>query len=63
MLKEYLYLILNERMLNNLSTIITTNLEPGEILTNYGERIFSRLVNKKTSICINLDGEDLRLKK
>lgn len=61
--KEYLYLILNERMLNNLPTIITTNLELGEILTNYGERIFSRLMNKKSSICINLEGEDLRLKK
>lgn len=61
--KEYLYLIINERMLNNLPTIVTTNLEPGEILTNYGERIFSRLINKKTSIAINLDGEDLRLKK
>lgn len=61
--KEYLYLILNERMLNNLPTIITTNLDPDEIITTYGERIFSRLINKKTSIAINLDGEDLRLKK
>lgn len=60
--KEYLYLILNERMLSNLPTIITTNLEMPDILTTYGERIFSRLVNKKTSICINIDGEDLRLK-
>lgn len=61
--KEYLYLILNERMLNNLATIITTNLDMQEILVNYGERIFSRLINKKTSICISLEGEDLRLKK
>lgn len=61
--KEYLYLILNERMLNHLPTIITTNLELQDILVTYGERIFSRLVNKKTSICINLEGEDLRLKK
>ncbi len=61
--KEYLYLIINERMLNHLPTILTTNLEMQDILVNYGERIFSRLVNKKTSIALNLDGEDLRLKK
>lgn len=60
--KEYLYLILSERMLAGKATIITTNLELGDILTTYGERIFSRLVNKKTSICINIDGDDLRLK-
>ena len=60
---EYLYLILNERMLNHLTTIITTNLMPKDILESYGERIFSRLVNKKTSIMINLESEDLRLKK
>lgn len=60
--KEYLYLILNERMLANRATIITTNLQMPDILALYGERIFSRLVNKKTSICINIDGDDKRLK-
>ncbi len=61
--QEYLYLILNERMLSHLRTIITTNLEPKDILNAYGERIFSRLANKKTSIMVSLEGEDLRLKK
>lgn len=61
--QEYLYLILNERMLNKRPTIITTNLMPKDILETYGERVFSRLVNKKTSIMINLESEDLRLKK
>lgn len=61
--KEYLYLILNERMTNRLSTIITTNLEPSELLTTYGERIFSRLMDNKTTIRANIDGVDLRLKK
>ena len=61
--QEYLYLILNERMLNHKQTIITTNLMPKDILETYGERIFSRLVNKKTSIMVNLESEDLRLKK
>jgi DNA replication protein DnaC len=60
---EYLYLILNERLLNNLPTIITTNLDMNDILTHYGERIFSRLANKKISILIKLDNEDIRLKK
>nr|MBQ7884490.1 ATP-binding protein [Clostridia bacterium] len=59
---EYLYMIINERMLNNLTTIITTNLDMNDILTNYGERIFSRLANKKISILIRLENEDLRLK-
>lgn len=61
--KEYLYLILNERMSNNLSTIITTNLAPADILATYGERIFSRLMDNKTTIRANIDGVDLRLKK
>ena len=61
--QEYLYLILNERMLSHKSTIITTNLMPKDIMETYGERLASRLFNKKTSIMINLEGDDLRLKK
>ena len=59
---EYLYLILNERMLNNLPTIITTNLDLRDILAHYGERVFSRISNKKLSLLINLENDDLRLK-
>ncbi|MBO7526403.1 MAG: ATP-binding protein, partial [Clostridia bacterium] len=33
--KEYLYMILNERMLKKLSTIITTNLYPNDLLEHY----------------------------
>ncbi len=61
--QEYLYLIINERMFAKKPTIVTTNLMPTDILNTYGERIFSRLSNKKTSIMINLESEDLRLKK
>lgn len=61
--KEYLYLILNERILNKLPTIITTNLDINDLFNTYGERITSRLINKKTSIIINLENEDLRMKK
>ena len=58
---EYLYLILNERLNSNKKTIITTNLNLEEILSRYGERIFSRIANKKTSKCFQMQGNDLRL--
>lgn len=60
--KEYLYLIINERSINHLRTIITTNLDLNEICDRYDERIFSRLRNKKNSLVINLKGDDIRLK-
>ncbi len=60
--KEYLYLILNERIINDRSTIVTTNLSPDGIIDRYGERIFSRLFNKQNCLKINFAGNDLRLK-
>lgn len=60
---EYLYSIINERMQNHKKTIITTNLDFGQIQDVYGERIFSRLMHKKHSLKIKFDGSDLRLKK
>ena len=61
--KEYLYLILNERIINNRNTIVTTNLSPDGIIDRYSERIFSRLFNKQNSLKINFTNTDLRLKK
>ena len=58
--KEYLYLILNERMAKKLSTIITTNLYPNDLVEHYSSRLCSRLTDKKHAIMINLYGEDLR---
>ena len=60
---EYLYLVLNDRMANHKKTVITTNLDFGQIQEVYGERIFSRLVHKKHSAKINFVGKDLRVKK
>lgn len=60
---KYLYLILNERKINNLPTIITSNLNLEDINDYYDERISSRIANQQTSICLYLKGEDLRLKK
>ena len=61
--KEYLYLILSERSRLGKLTVITTNLEPGDIIDRYEERIFSRLVNKRESLLLHIEGTDLRLSK
>lgn len=61
--REYLYLLINERQVRNLRTVITTNLFPNDIMDRYDERIFSRLVDKTKSIVIELGGKDLRVKK
>ena len=58
---EYLYLVLNERMLNHKKTVITTNLNLAQIQDVYGERIFSRLMHKKHSLKIKMEGKDLRV--
>ena len=53
-----LYSIINERLLNKQSTVISTNLTPGEITERYGERIFSRLTQHYDFI--KLIGKDIR---
>ncbi|MBQ7579352.1 MAG: ATP-binding protein [Clostridia bacterium] len=58
---EYLYLLLSEREKYNKHTIITTNLNLDGILARYGERIFSRISSKKTTLKFYIDGDDLRL--
>ena len=60
---EYLLLVLNERQLKNKATIITTNLNPEQILNRYEERIFSRIFNKRCSLIMKLEGENKRLKR
>lgn len=58
---NYLYLILNERKVKKLPTIITSNLTLEEIADYYDERISSRIADKSTSICVYIKGKDLRL--
>jgi len=60
---NYLLNLINERNLNGAATVITTNLTPEEILSVYGERVFSRLFDKRLTAVIPFGGEDLRLKK
>lgn len=61
--RECLYIIISERSRKKLKTVITTNLSPDAIMEVYDERIFSRIINKRESILIKMDGDDLRLKK
>ncbi|MEG2450150.1 MAG: ATP-binding protein [Clostridia bacterium] len=57
---EYLLLALSERFISKHATLITTNLTFDRILEIYGERIYSRLADKRHSLCIELRGKDLR---
>lgn len=60
---NYLYLVLNERKNNKRPTIITTNLTLEDVRDYYDERISSRIIDKSSSICVYIEGKDLRLKK
>lgn len=61
--ENYLYLICNQRMIEEKPTIFSTNLTLGEFEEKYGERIFSRLISKKSGKILLFDEQDLRLKK
>lgn len=56
-----LYLILNERLLRQKSTIISTNLSLDNLNTNYSERVYSRIISKYS--IRRIVGEDIRLQK
>ncbi len=56
-----LYLIINERLLRQKSTIISTNLSLPNINSVYGERVFSRIVSSYS--VQRIIGEDIRLHK
>lgn len=58
---EYLLLVLEERTRAGLCTLITTNLDGGDLQTKYGDRICSRLLDKKHSRIVQFGGQDLRL--
>ncbi len=60
---NYLYLIINERKMNKRPTIISSNLTLADINDYYDERVFSRITDLSSSICVYIEGDDLRLKK
>jgi DNA replication protein DnaC len=57
---EYLYLVMNERLVNKKHTVITTNLHAGEFLSRYGERFMSRALDRKSTFLAEMTGADLR---
>lgn len=61
--ENYLFSIINQRMIENKSVIFSSNFDLADFEDFYGERIFSRLINKRTSKVLWFDGFDLRLKK
>ncbi len=56
-----LFTVLNKRESLSLPTIISTNLNPEEIQERYGDRILSRIFNRRTTLAIPFDEKDLRL--
>lgn len=56
-----LFNCLNTRLLNQKSTVISTNLAPGEWVNKYSERIVSRIFGYYTQL--KFFGSDIRLKK
>lgn len=61
---EYLYLLLEQRLNTNLATAVVTNLSIDSLLDRYGDRITSRISNKRiTYIQYINNGNDLRWKK
>ncbi|MBO5309635.1 MAG: ATP-binding protein [Clostridia bacterium] len=61
--KEYFYLLLNQRGLDKKITLISTNLLPSNLSDRYGERCFSRIINKAHNLFLKIENDDLRFRK
>lgn len=58
--QEYLFVLLNERIVKKRHTVVATNMTPPQIKERYGERIMSRLCDTGVSDSVRLMGKDLR---
>lgn len=58
---EYLFTLLSERRAAQRQCVIATNLSPTQLRETYGERVASRLLDKRGCAAIMLRGKDLRL--
>lgn len=58
---EYLLYVLKERVMSGKVTLINSNLLLDKINERYGERIFSRLVDKSNSIALYMEGKNKRI--
>ena len=61
--QNYLFVVLSERERFGKPMIVSTNLLPEHILERYGERIYSRLSSKLSSMMVYVEGDDLRITK
>ena len=59
--REYLFTLLNERMSQRRHTVAATNLGISELMSIYGERVFSRLFDMMNVSVVQLKGKDLRM--
>lgn len=58
---EYLFSLLNERLLAGLHTIISTNLMLDELERRYNERVCSRLFDRRNTVIVQFEGVDVRM--
>lgn len=58
---ENLFCVINERQSRNLPIIISTNLNLEELQERYGDRLASRIFNKRINLLIPFLGKDLRV--
>lgn len=57
---EYLFLLLNARLTARRHTVIVTNLDLEQLRVRYGERVYSRLSDRRATLIMRLTGKDLR---
>ena len=60
---EYLFTLLNERASAHRHTVIATNLSVTQLQERYGERVMSRLLDRRNTVALRLTGDDLRTHK
>lgn len=57
---ESLFSLINERQARRLPTVVITNLSPAALQERYGERLSSRLCDKRETAALCLEGDNLR---
>lgn len=60
---EYLFNIINERLRDQMHTLISTNLTPKNLTLRYTERVASRLLDASHTSIIQFAGQDIRRNK
>ena len=58
---EWLFAVINERVLQRRATVCITNLTLKQLQARYGERVMSRLCDRNTTLALQLTGENLRV--